>query len=71
MFAVDDIDASLPACRSVAPNSTGEVPQYEDKDRPCFFRGPEGLVALDDELGQLDLPGAGVEPTRPLRDPGF
>lgn len=51
MFAVDDIDATLAGLRAHGAELVGEVAQYEDRDRLCYVRGPEGIiVALAEQL---------------------
>jgi hypothetical protein len=52
MFAVDDIDAVLARLRTThGAELVGEV-QYENSYRPCYVRGPEGImVALAEPLG--------------------
>jgi catechol 2,3-dioxygenase-like lactoylglutathione lyase family enzyme len=44
MFAVDDLDDTLARLREHAAQLVGEVVQYEDADRLCYVRGPEGLL---------------------------
>ncbi len=52
MFAVDDIDAVVTRLRAHGAELVGEVVQYEDTNRLCYMRGPEGiLVALAEQLG--------------------
>ncbi len=52
MFAVDDIDAVLARLRTHGAELVGEVVQYEDSNRLCYVRGPEGIiVALAQPLG--------------------
>src|SRR5918999_2724509 len=51
MFAVDDIEAVVARLRTHGAELVGEVVQYEDKDRLCYVRGPEGImIALAEEL---------------------
>jgi catechol 2,3-dioxygenase-like lactoylglutathione lyase family enzyme len=52
MFAVDDLDAVLARLRTHGAELVGEVVQYEDRNRLCYVRGPEGImVALAQQLG--------------------
>ena len=53
MFAVDDIDETLARLRKHgATLVSSEVVQYEDSNRLCYIRGPEGLlIGLAEELG--------------------
>jgi catechol 2,3-dioxygenase-like lactoylglutathione lyase family enzyme len=52
MFAVDDIDEVLGRLLSHGAELIGEVVQYEDSDRLCYVRGPEGImIALAEQLG--------------------
>ena len=52
MFAVDDLDGTLPGSASTARSSIDEVVQYEDVYRLCYVRGPEGiLIGLAEQLG--------------------
>jgi catechol 2,3-dioxygenase-like lactoylglutathione lyase family enzyme len=52
MFAVDDIDDTLARLRKRGAQLVGEVVQYEDVNRLCYIRGPEGLlIGLAQELG--------------------
>ena len=51
MFAVDDIDETLPRLRERGAQLVGELVQYEDSYRLCYIRGPEGiLIGLAEEL---------------------
>ncbi len=51
MFAVDDIDDVIARLRAHGAELVGEVAQYEDIDRLCYMRGPEGIiVALAEQL---------------------
>lgn len=51
MFAVNDIDDVLARLRTHGAELVGEVTQYEDSDRLCYIRGPEGImIALAQEL---------------------
>jgi catechol 2,3-dioxygenase-like lactoylglutathione lyase family enzyme len=52
MFAVDDIEAVLARLRTQGAELVGEVVQYEESNRLCYVRGPEGImVALSEQLG--------------------
>jgi catechol 2,3-dioxygenase-like lactoylglutathione lyase family enzyme len=52
MFAVDDLDAVLARLRTHGGELVGEVVQYEESDRLCYVRGPDGImVALAETLG--------------------
>jgi catechol 2,3-dioxygenase-like lactoylglutathione lyase family enzyme len=52
MFAVDDIDDVVARLRAHGAELVGEMAQYEDSDRLCYVRGPEGIiVALAEPLG--------------------
>ncbi|MDX8440603.1 VOC family protein [Mesorhizobium australafricanum] len=44
MFTVDDIDETLARLRKHGAELVGEVVQYKDVYRLCYFRGPEGLL---------------------------
>ncbi len=51
MFTVDDIGATLERLRVRGARLVGEVVEYEDAYRPCYIRGPEGLlIGLAEEL---------------------
>src|SRR5256884_3364464 len=51
MFAVDDIDDVVARLRSHGAELVGEIAPYEDIYRPCFLRGPEGIIIrLAEEL---------------------
>ena len=51
MFAVDDIDATVAGLRAHGAELVEEVAQYQDSDRLCYIRGPEGIiVALAEQL---------------------
>jgi catechol 2,3-dioxygenase-like lactoylglutathione lyase family enzyme len=66
MFAVDDIEDTLPRLRRHGAQLVGEVVQYEvvqykDAYRLCYIRGPDGLlVGLAQELGGAQL-RSGIE----------
>ena len=52
MFAVDDLDDVVARLRAHGAELVGEVVQYEDTDRLCYVRGPEGImVGLAEQLG--------------------
>ena len=52
MFAVDDIDDVVARLRAHGAELVGDVVQYEDTDRLCYVRGPEGIiVGLAEQLG--------------------
>jgi predicted enzyme related to lactoylglutathione lyase len=52
MFAVDDIDDVVARLRSHGAELVGEIAQYEDINRLCFLRGPEGIIiGLAEQLG--------------------
>ncbi len=52
MFAVDDIDATVAGLQAHGAQLVGEVVQYQDSYRPCYVRGPEGIiVASAEQLG--------------------
>jgi catechol 2,3-dioxygenase-like lactoylglutathione lyase family enzyme len=44
MFAVDDLDDVVARLRSHGAELVGEIAQYEDVNRLCFLRGPEGII---------------------------
>ena len=51
MFAVDDIDDTVRRLEAISGELVGEIAQYEDVYRLCYFRGPSGIiVALAEEL---------------------
>ena len=51
MFAVEDIDAVVAGLRARGAELVGELEQYEDSYRPCYVRGPAGIiVALAEQL---------------------
>ena len=51
MFAVDDIEAVLARLHTHGAKLVGEVVQYEDQNRLCYVRGPEGImIALAEQL---------------------
>ena len=52
MFAVEDLDDTLPRLRKHGAQLVGEVVRYQDAYRLCYVRGPEGLlIGLAEELG--------------------
>jgi len=52
MFAVEDIDDTVARLSERGAQLVGEVVQYEDVNRLCYIRGPEGLlIGLAEELG--------------------
>ena len=44
MFTVEGIDDVVARLHSHGGELLGEIAQYEDKYRPCFMRGPEGII---------------------------
>jgi predicted enzyme related to lactoylglutathione lyase len=51
-FAVDDIDGAVAGVRARGGELLGEVVRYEDMYRPCYVRGPEGIIImLAEQLG--------------------
>ena len=51
MFAVEDIDEVLARLRAHGAELVGALEQYEDRDRLCYVRGPEGIIiALAEQL---------------------
>ncbi len=51
LLAVDDLDAVVARLRAHGADLIGEVVQYEDTDRLCYVRGPEGImIALAEAL---------------------
>jgi len=52
MFAVVGIDEVVARLRAHGAELVGDVVQYEDTDRVCYVRGPEGIiVGLAEQLG--------------------
>ena len=52
MFAVEDIDDVVTRLRARGAELVGYPVQYENGYRPCYVRGPEGiLVALAEKIG--------------------
>jgi len=52
MFAVTDIDDVVIRLKKHGAELVGEVAQYEDMNRLCYLRGPEGImVALAEQPG--------------------
>jgi catechol 2,3-dioxygenase-like lactoylglutathione lyase family enzyme len=51
MFAVDDIEDVIARLRTHGAELVGEVAQYQDSDRLCYIRGPEGIfIGLAEQL---------------------
>jgi catechol 2,3-dioxygenase-like lactoylglutathione lyase family enzyme len=51
MFNVDDLDAAVAGLQSRGVELVGAVEQFEDTNRLCYVRGPEGIiVALHQQL---------------------
>ena len=51
MFTVESVDDTVALLRAIGAELIGEVVQYEDLYRPCYMRGPAGIiVALAEEL---------------------
>jgi catechol 2,3-dioxygenase-like lactoylglutathione lyase family enzyme len=44
MFAVEGIDAVVARLRAHGGELVGEVVQYEDTNRLCYVRGPDGII---------------------------
>jgi hypothetical protein len=44
MFAVDDTDDVVARLRSHGAELVDQIVQYDDNDRLCFLRGPEGII---------------------------
>jgi catechol 2,3-dioxygenase-like lactoylglutathione lyase family enzyme len=44
MFAVDDIEDVLSRMQAHGAELVGELVQYEDSNRLCYVRGPEGII---------------------------
>jgi len=52
MFAVDDVGDMVARLRSHGAELLDEIVQYEDSNRVCFLRGPEGIIiGLAEEIG--------------------
>ncbi len=52
MFAVDDIDDVVARLLAHGAELVGEVVQYEDTNRLCYIRGPEGIIiGLAEQIG--------------------
>ncbi len=52
MFAVDNLDDVVARLRAHGAELVGEVVQYEDTNRLCYIRGPEGIIiGLAEQLG--------------------
>jgi catechol 2,3-dioxygenase-like lactoylglutathione lyase family enzyme len=43
-FAVEDIDAVVTGLRARGVELVGELERYKDSYRPCYVRGPEGII---------------------------
>ena len=43
-FAVEDIDAVVAGLRARGAEVVGELERYEGSYRPCYVRGPEGII---------------------------
>src|SRR5690606_25218200 len=53
MFTVEDRDRTRERLGRRGATVVGDVVQYEDIYRPCYIRGPEGiLIGLAEELGR-------------------
>ena len=51
-FAVEDIDAVVAGRRARGAELVGELERYEDSYRPCYVRGPEGIIVeLAEQIG--------------------
>jgi hypothetical protein len=51
-IVVDDLDAAVAGSRARGTELLGEVERYEDSDRLCYVRGPEGIIImLAEQLG--------------------
>ena len=50
MFAVEDIEDVLARLKAHGAELVGEVVQCEDQYTLCCVRGPEGIIALAEEL---------------------
>ncbi|TCC23858.1 VOC family protein [Kribbella speibonae] len=44
MYAVDDLDDTITRLRRHGGELVGEVAQYGDSVRLCYFRGPAGII---------------------------
>ena len=51
MFTVEDVDDTLARLRPYGAELVDEVVQYQDQYRPCYVRGPEGIL---DRAGRGD-----------------
>ncbi|HEX5579031.1 MAG TPA: VOC family protein [Candidatus Limnocylindria bacterium] len=52
MFEVDDLDAVVARLEEGGGERIGEIVQYEDQNRLCYVRGPEGMIiALAEQIG--------------------
>ncbi len=53
MFTVEDIDDVVARLGKLGGRMVGEIVQYEQSYRLCYFRGPEGLlIGLAEEIGR-------------------
>lgn len=53
MFAVEDVDEMVSRLAKHGAKLVGEVVQYQDKYRLCYFRAADGLlIGLAEELGR-------------------
>lgn len=43
-FLVEDIDAVVAGLQARGTELVGELVRYEDSYRPCYVRGPEGII---------------------------
>ena len=51
-FAVDDLDTVVAGLVARGTELVGEVVQYEDSNRLCYVRGPEGIIVeLAEDIG--------------------
>jgi hypothetical protein len=65
MFTVEIVDETVARLRASGAELIGEVAQYEDIYRPCYMRGPAGIiVALAEELF-LNGPPPSEKPAAP------
>lgn len=53
MFAVDDVESTVPLLQEKGGTLMGEIVQYENVYKLCYMRGPAGIiVALAEELSK-------------------
>lgn len=45
-FEVDDIEAVVAELKKKGIESLGEIQQYEDSYKLCYWRGPEGIILM-------------------------